>query len=109
MSLPSSGHISLVDIYTEIHGSPPSQGAGVSLATLNAASNLADKTAPYNISDFYGYSQTSPDPSTSILTFDSYNKAAGYCSFSLSAAIPSTAISITSYSVTGYTGGSCGG
>src|SRR5688500_18488164 len=48
--LPSSGKISIADIANEMGKSLPD-----SLQNLVQASILSDKTAPFSLSDFYGY------------------------------------------------------
>ena len=59
MALPSSGQLSINDIYTEIYGlSIPA--AGATNVSLQALSFAAGFTAPHAISDFYGYSSWYP-------------------------------------------------
>lgn len=60
MALPCSGPISLGDIYNEIYGVYPDNNYTVTLYDLVQASFLADKSAPYNISDFYCYTHGTP-------------------------------------------------
>ena len=58
MALPTSGQLSVGDIYYEINGSTP-QGDGVSASLSNMAYS-AGFTPPQEISDFYGYSSYTP-------------------------------------------------
>ena len=58
MALPTSGQLSVGDIYYEINGSTP-QGDGVSASLSNMAYS-AGFTPPQAISDFYGYSSYTP-------------------------------------------------
>lgn len=56
MALPTSGAISISDIYTEQNGSAPSAGSNVSLRTLAIyAALIGYQTETIAISDFYGY------------------------------------------------------
>jgi len=54
--LPSSGQISIQQIYNWMNaaGEMP-YSTSYSINTLNSASHLTDKTAPYSLSDWYGY------------------------------------------------------
>jgi len=58
MALPTSGQLSIGDIYYEINGNTP-QGDGVSASLSNMAYS-AGFTPPQAISDFYGYSSYAP-------------------------------------------------
>jgi hypothetical protein len=56
MALPSTGEISMAQIYQEIYGAAPT--GQVILADLVQASNLSDKTAPHDMNAFLGYAHT---------------------------------------------------
>jgi len=58
MALPTSGPLSVGDIYYEINGNTP-QGDGVPASLSNMAYS-AGFTPPQAISDFYGYSSYAP-------------------------------------------------
>lgn len=62
--LPSSGALSISTIRSWMiaAGELTSGTTTVSLQTLVSSSHLADKTAPYKISDFYDYAEEAPGP-----------------------------------------------
>lgn len=58
MAVPTT-NITMQAVYTEIHGS---SGSNITLASLVADSNLADKTAPHDLNAFSGYIHGDPIP-----------------------------------------------
>jgi hypothetical protein len=56
MALPSTGEISMDMIYQEIYGAAPT--GEINLESLVLASNLSDKTAPHEMTDFLGYTHS---------------------------------------------------
>lgn len=53
--LPSSGPISIQSVYNWMQAAGEISTGPYSLSDLNSHSHLADKTAPYSLSDWYGY------------------------------------------------------
>lgn len=82
-SLPVSGPISVADIALVMYNigeiSPPAYESGnFTLRDLNSSSHLEDKSAPYSISDWYGYSGTSEIKYT--YNFDAFSNSVPACS-----------------------------
>lgn len=92
MALPSSGQISLSDIYAEINGSHSTQQC-----SLRSLSSSASKTTPDAISEFHGYSSASLSVSPSLISFN-YNGL--LCSYSSTSYVTVTASSGNSWTAT---------
>lgn len=111
MAIPSSGPISMSMFNTELSRSfntTNSELAKTSTPTSNSLFYLAgqsgslNQVAPNAMSEWYGYIA---DPAASNLTFTIYS--AGSASFDLSKPLRSTAVTISAWSVTGYTEPTC--
>lgn len=81
MALPTSGQLSVGDIYTEIYGLTPQQTGGS--ASLSNMAYQAGFTPPQAVSDFYGYSSYYPTWANVLGGSISYS-AEGYQNYSIS-------------------------
>ena len=68
-ALPSSGSISIQQISNWMLAANEISANNYSISYLNSKSHLADKTAPYSLSDWYGYTPACFTPSISSVSY----------------------------------------
>lgn len=81
-SIPSSGAITMTQIATVMYNLGEISYAATlvpySLSYLNSASHLTDKTAPFSISDWYGYASDGPTEWSSLYVLSEAPEASCY-------------------------------
>ena len=81
-SLPSSGAMSISQIATVMYNlgelTITERSGALSISFLNSKSHLVDKTAPFSISDWYGYTGSSGTGIDSISIYRAFNQSYDY-------------------------------